>query len=257
VPRGERNEGIAAECSGGRYDARVNGGSLSPRSDAGPSAGTIVGLLIGVAGVALCLTFLFLGMRSVLAVGGSCSDGGPYVSAQPCPSGTPVVMLVGIFGLFGFGGLASWSGIKVGGIFASIPLMIWSALFLSLGWNFLQYGLAAEGGPDLGLLICAVIFGVMGGVPLLALLPASASSRTGPSLLQKQRLANDLAARRDDLAPTDGDGTTADSTGPTAPAGDLASRLERLSALHASGSLSDVEFEDAKRRVIGEVAAGR
>jgi len=38
---------------------------------------------------------------------------------------------------------------------------------------------------------------------------------------------------------------------------DLTSRLERLAALHGAGSLSDAEFQDAKRRVIAEVAAGR
>jgi hypothetical protein len=38
----------------------------------------------------------------------------------------------------------------------------------------------------------------------------------------------------------------------TAPAaGDLAAQLDRLAALHASGALSDDEFTDAKRRLLG------
>jgi hypothetical protein len=36
-----------------------------------------------------------------------------------------------------------------------------------------------------------------------------------------------------------------------------ASLLERLAALHSAGSLTDAEFDEAKRRVIAEVAAGR
>lgn len=47
----------------------------------------------------------------------------------------------------------------------------WPALFLSLGWNFLEFGLNPPG-PESGLvwgwLICAIVFGLMGGLPLLA-----------------------------------------------------------------------------------------
>ena len=42
-------------------------------------------LVVGVAGLALCLTLVFLGMRAVMDIGGACADGGPYVSRQSCP----------------------------------------------------------------------------------------------------------------------------------------------------------------------------
>ena len=36
---------------------------------------------------AACLTVLFLCMRSVMDIGGSCASGGPYEIANPCPAG--------------------------------------------------------------------------------------------------------------------------------------------------------------------------
>ncbi len=42
-------------------------------------------LLVAVAGLTACITLLDLGMRAVMDLGGACADGGPYVSAQPCP----------------------------------------------------------------------------------------------------------------------------------------------------------------------------
>jgi len=44
----------------------------------------------------------------------------------------------------------------------------WSALFISLGWNFTEYGIVAMKGSGSGItwIICAVLFLVMGFVPL-------------------------------------------------------------------------------------------
>jgi hypothetical protein len=55
-------------------------------------------------------------------------------------------------------------------------LFAWSALFLSLGWNFFEYGFDAPGGgTSAGWIVCGVVFAVMGGVPLVLLLsPAGA-----------------------------------------------------------------------------------
>ena len=129
-------------------------------------------LLVATTGLTLCLTWLFLGMRSVMDIGGACADGGPYVPVQSCPAGVPVFMTLGVLGLFGFGGLGMWAGARVGGAWAGLPLLAWPGLFLSLGWNFLEYGvapppeLAPEGGPIWGWLVPGVIFVLMGGVPL-------------------------------------------------------------------------------------------
>src|SRR3954468_11412113 len=91
----------------------------------------------GVAGLAMSITLVFLGMRAVMDIGGACADGGPYVSAQSCPDGATPALLLGIFGGFGFGALGAVSGSRVGG-YGWVPLLGWTALFASLGWNFLD-----------------------------------------------------------------------------------------------------------------------
>ena len=45
----------------------------------------------------------------------------------------------------------------------------WSALFLSLGWNFIEFSIYPPDGSGIawGWIICAVLFGLMGFAPLL------------------------------------------------------------------------------------------
>lgn len=247
-------------------------GRIGP-STASPRA--IATLIVGVAGLALCLTLVFLGMRAVMDIGGACADGGPYVSRTSCPDGVPLAMVGGIFGLFLFGGLTAAGGVQIGARYAGIVFLAWPALFLSLGWNFLEYGLRPPdgAGPEFGWLLCSVVFVIMGGGPLLGVLPIRSSSRRDPSAMR--RLLADLQARRDQLRlgeaqSADGaalpgwgaqsaDGAASPGWSSRSPAvrTDLTSRLERLAALHAAGSLTDGEFDEAKRRVIAEVASGR
>ena len=54
-----------------------------------------IGSFLSLAGAACGLTWLYLGMRRVMEVGGACADGGPYVSAQPCPEGVPFLIIGG------------------------------------------------------------------------------------------------------------------------------------------------------------------
>src|SRR3712207_7813523 len=49
-------------------------------------------IFVGVAGMAACLTLVFLGMRAVMDVGGACADGGPFVIDTPCPDGVPLLL---------------------------------------------------------------------------------------------------------------------------------------------------------------------
>ncbi len=126
-------------------------------------------LVCGAAlGLAASLTFVWLGMRAVMDIGGACAEGGPFVPVQPCPDGVPFLLMLGMFGLFGFGGLGIYAGANVGGNWAALPLLAWPALFLSLGWNFLGYGFSAGGeeGLVLGWIVPGVIFVLMGGIPL-------------------------------------------------------------------------------------------
>jgi hypothetical protein len=99
----------------------------------------LVGYLVGIALGTMSVTHLFLGMRAVMDVGGACADGGPYVSAQPCPDGVPLAMVGGMFGLFGAAGLTVWFGSRIGKAAAWIVALGWPALFLSLGLNFMDY----------------------------------------------------------------------------------------------------------------------
>jgi hypothetical protein len=226
---------------------------------AGPSPKDVAWLLIGVAGLAFCLTLVFLGMRAVMDIGGYCADGGPYVSRQSCPDGVPLAMVGGIFGLFLFGAILAVGGSRVGARYGGLVFLAWPALFLSLGWNFLEYGFKPPGGggPEFGWLLCGVVFVIMGGGPLLGLLPMRGVARRDPVAMR--RLVNDLQARQRQLATRERATGAASTWTSSAPAErmDLTSRLERLATLHTVGKLTDAEFDEAKRRVIAEVAAGR
>jgi hypothetical protein len=229
------------------------GADLSGRSGATPR--DLVSLLAGVAGLGFCLTLLFLGMRAVMDVGGACADGGPYVSALPCPDGVPLAMIGGIFGLFLFGGLAALGGSRIGGPYGGLVFLAWPALFLSLGWNFLEYGFRSPGGWEWGWLIPGVLFILMGGGPLLALAPWPRGTTRRDSAAMR-RLLRDLQARQSQMASRRDPFAPPPDDAPAAPRMDLTSRLERLAAMHDAGSLSDAEFDEAKRRVIAEVASG-
>jgi hypothetical protein len=154
----------------------------------GMSAGKVVRkaifLTLGTAIFIFCLTLVYQSMRAVMDVGGACASGGAYEIRQTCPKGVAWVMPVGIFGMF-FAGIFTFLGVFPDGgprpyVFA------WSALFLALGWNFLDYGFdspAPGGGTEAGWIVCGVVFVIMGGVPLLALFSPKAArwSLWGPN----------------------------------------------------------------------------
>jgi len=113
-------------------------------------------LLISVVILALTLTWAFLSMRAVMDVGGSCADSGPYVSAQPCPGGAgfiavaiPVMILATFAGTF--------AAISINAPNLLVPM--WTILFGSLGWNFLEYGFTGPNVP--GWIVCGIVFELM------------------------------------------------------------------------------------------------
>jgi hypothetical protein len=204
---------------------------------------------VGVAGVSACLTLIFLAMRAVLELGGSCGND----SGVACPNGVPPAVVGGIVGWIGFGAMASAGGRAIGGRYRDIASLALPALFLGLGWNFLEYGLRSPGGgSQWGSLVSGVLLMLVGLATLVQAIqdrPSDeASTRRDPRLIR--RLLGDLQARQRQLA---GGGGGDPLNGRT----DLTSRLERLAALHRAGSLTDAEFDEAKRRVIAERAAGR
>jgi len=205
-------------------------------------------------------------MRAVLDIGGACASGGPFVPVQPCPEGVAIVMPLGMLGLFAFGGLGFWAGARIGGAWAALPLLAWPALFLSLGWNFLQFGLAPpadlepDGGPVWGWLIPGVIFVLMGAVPLWFAWTARSAIRSEGSPAVARRFGmpqfpGPEASRQP--APSLGWDPSHRPGGAQAASDDVVDRLERLAALRRSGDLSDAEFEAAKTRLLGGAGEGQ
>jgi hypothetical protein len=212
-----------------------------------------------------CLTVIFLVMRSVMEIGGFCASGGPYVIEDPCPKGAAWMMPVSIMlGLLALGVHAVASSGLPGPRFA---LLAWPALFLSLGWNFWEFGLdpGSGSGTAVGWIVCGVVFVLMGGLPLVWLLgsPAGrrsllwadgASSTDRPTVRGTAASISPLALRQLRSEPP-----TPPPRVPPRPSGtddiaadDFTERLERLAAMYRRGDLSAAEFEAAKAKLLTE-----
>jgi hypothetical protein len=242
-------------------------------------------LTLGTVIFVFCLTLVYQAMRAVMDVGGACASGGAYEIRQACPKGVGWVMPVGIFGMF-FAGIFTFLGVFPDGgprpyVFA------WSALFLALGWNFLDYGFDSPGpggGTEVGWIICGVVFVLMGGVPLLALLSPRAarwafwgpdSERADDSLhpykpppvrTPKREPATETSVPTAPAtpstvhsstpyarpAPTATATTDAPATGTRRAGGDVVERLKTLADLRERGMLDDEEYERAKGAVLDE-----
>lgn len=240
-------------------------------------------LTLGTAIFIFCLTLVYESMRAVMDVGGACASGGAYEIRQACPKGVGWVMPVGIFGML-FAGIFTFLGVfDEGGprpyVFA------WSALFLALGWNFLDYGFDAQGssGTAVGWLVCGFVFVAMGGVPLLFLLSPRIArwSLWGPN---SQRADDYLHPYKPPplraktpakayAAPTTAPATWSPVPGPpvstvdlpdpvpdvvvpddepSTPKGNVVEQLATLADLRERGMLDDDEYERAKGAVLGE-----
>lgn len=200
----------------------------------------ILVMFTGLAIVSAGLTLVFLSMRAVMDIGGMCASGGPYVIAQPCPDGAVALMPLGIVGgLIGLWMYAAASS-KLPG--PRLTLLAWSALFLSLGWNFWEYGLNPPDGSDgvvWGWIICGVVFVAMGGLPLLGL-----ANRD----IAKQLFWADAPGTASPIRPVAVARRPVTPPGP--PDDSIPAALERLSELHQTGALTDEEFRLAKQRIL-------
>ena len=128
----------------------------------------VAGYLLGIAGLAFCIALLWLGMRAVMDLGGFCASGGPYEIAVECPDAVIATTPLSILGGFLAAGLIIWGAAGLPGAWMSLVFLAWPALFLSLGWNFLEYGFfPPEGGWVWSWLFCGVLFVLMGAVPLV------------------------------------------------------------------------------------------
>ncbi|WP_199589305.1 SHOCT domain-containing protein [Blastococcus sp. TF02A-26] len=213
---------------------------------------------LGVAAGAASITILSQIMRSVSAVGGSCADGGPYVSAQPCPDGTGGALLL-VFGSALVCVLGTLWGAHV--LRAPQPVLLgWPALFLTLGWNFLDDGWfdpPPGAGVSGGFIFCGILFWVMGAGPLLiglSVLRGNRSTRTTPQAGPPPVVVHHPHLEEPPPAPRAPDLPGGDD--PRASAMSVAGRLERLAALHASGELTDDEYRLAKAATLREEVSG-
>ena len=115
-------------------------------------------------GVAFAITCVYHGMRGVMRLGGMVASGGPYAIEHPAPSWVwimPVSILFGMACLF----INLFSGRAAG---VNLMPLAWPGLFLSGGWNFLEFAFNPPGvGLAWGWLVCGVLFVLMGGLPLL------------------------------------------------------------------------------------------
>jgi hypothetical protein len=228
--------------------------------------------LLGILGLAASLTIIWLSMRAVLDIGGYCADGGPYEIAHHCPDGVGLLLTLSIFVGLGCAGLMGWKGAVLGAPYDGLVLLAWPALFISLGWNFLQYAFFPGPGDnsiELGFLIPGILFVIMGAAPLVGFLPGGKRSKpTSDTPLL------DMAARTQEREHRQLDGarsqlladmiqeaqhrsepqTPEEPTSLDTENADLVGKLERLSALYRAGSLNYDEFQRAKQALIDEAS---
>jgi hypothetical protein len=207
-------------------------------------------LLFGAtAGLVGALTTIFLSTRSVMAIGGACASGGPYAVTTPCPKGVPWLMVGSIWGGLALALLLSVTATRVGA--PDLAWLAWPGLFLSLGWNFWEFGLDPPGEQPVvwGWIVCGVLFVVMGGGPVvLAVLGRNEMSTSRPARATAR--AASVGARVRALSTPPPFRSTAEPTRSSAGTG-LVDELERLDALHRRGGLTDEEHAAAKRVLLG------
>jgi hypothetical protein len=128
---------------------------------------------VGAAGVTACLISAATGMRDVMVLdGGTCASGGPYVVAHECTSADMRLLMIGILGTLVSAGFGLAGTSMLGGRAVVAGLLIWAALFGTLGWNFVDLGLnPPEGMSDTGWQYTGALFWLMaagGLIPALA-----------------------------------------------------------------------------------------
>ena len=136
--------------------------------EGGSSPALLLGSAVGALGLGACIAVLFFSMAAIMSTGtGFVAVGGPYEIASPAPGWIWVVPTSIVVGWV-FGGLLAVSSWRLDRI--NVAGLIWSAVFLLLGFDFLLFGLrpAVEEGIVWGWLICGVVFVAMGLAPALA-----------------------------------------------------------------------------------------
>jgi hypothetical protein len=154
------------------------------------------GVLVTLAAVACAITLLFLGVRSLLEIGGSCAGFGPFDGNRPCPDGVPLAIAGGIVG-----GLAcAWINIRLAlthRVGSMLILVGWPGLFLSLAYNFVDFGVdpTSDEGVVWPWLLCGGLFGLVGAAPLMAGIGGAVSRNLGHGKRVLTDQSTDLASQ--------------------------------------------------------------
>jgi hypothetical protein len=252
----------------------------------GPRIVDVLVYLLGVALLSASLTILWLSMRAVMDVGGMCASGGPYAIRVECPDAVAWLLPLSIFTGLGGVGLVAWFGGRIGPGFAAVAALAWPALFLSLGWNFLEYALTAPGGWDVSWLICGVLFLLMGGVPLVVAIQGmrggsggsrstrggvhmsmSSAERSGASgstsshetvsaSVEHVELGQLLRQLQGVTVAEAAEITVGEATHGAPGGSGLVEQLERLARLRDHGKIGESEYLEAQQAVIDAAAKG-
>ncbi len=218
-------------------------------------------LTVGTLGFVVCLTLVYESMRSVMDIGGSCASGGPYTISRPCPEGVAWIMPVAIFGMLFFTAISLLASFSEGGprpyVFA------WSALFLALGWNFLEYGFDPPGGgTSVSWLVCGFVFVAIGGIPLIGLFwktaarwalwgPVEEPLRPAPRTLTPAAAGGLVFPPAPVVATSPTFRLALPPTEPDQePEPDVVDRLERLAELREKGLIDEEEYEQVKDKIL-------
>ena len=123
----------------------------------------VMGAFVSWAGFVTCFTLLFLVSYALMALGGSCASGGPYVIEVECPANVALFAPLSIVGGFLFAGIALLFAQGFG-----TPLVVWAwpILFVGLSVPFFVSGTTG----DVSGWIVGAVFLLMGVAPLLLLL---------------------------------------------------------------------------------------
>jgi hypothetical protein len=190
-----------------------------------------------------------------LARTGTCASGGPYVSARPCPAGTGGQIGVLIGGMFAVPiGIALWAlrGRRGRPSAVGIGTVVWALGFLTIAASvaFAAYGPANthNSGSRLAAIIIGVIFVPMGIAPLIF---ALRGGDTGLGVSGVSGVAVDPAWHPQASPPPRAAAPPPTATGPAGE--DPLDRIARLGELRDKGLIDEAEFQEQKRRLLGEV----
>jgi len=204
---------------------------------------------------------------------GTCASGGPYISARPCPPGTDL-KIIGLVGAV----FATLAGAVISPVRGSGRLA-WGLGFTLLGAGALVAAFGPAKPPDggIGLLILGValgcMFGAMGLPGLIGAIFAGAGRAKAIELMSSgdasvatvdlsgSELDPEQAKRVGEVLGSLGMGElartlrqharSAGSATGSASASDLTAELTKLAELRTGGALTQAEFDQAKKKLLG------